>query len=99
MSAAGILDALRDDPDDRVTRLVYADWLEDEGDSLRARAIRVQVQLDALPPLDPLRPALEECERDLRLTHQLAWIGPRPDSLQDWSIRGGLFDQLVFKQD
>jgi uncharacterized protein (TIGR02996 family) len=36
------LQALRDDPDDLTQRLVFADWLEDNGDADRAELIRLQ---------------------------------------------------------
>ena len=38
-------DALRDDPADVATRLVYADWLDDHGDAARAEFVRLQVRL------------------------------------------------------
>lgn len=39
-------------PDDDLPRLVYADWLDEQGDSDRAEFIRLQCQL-ALAPLSP----------------------------------------------
>lgn len=41
----GLLDAILDTPGDDVPRLVYADWLEDNGQPERAEFIRVQVEL------------------------------------------------------
>jgi uncharacterized protein (TIGR02996 family) len=39
----GLLDAIRDDPDDDAARLVYADWLEENGRADHAELIRVQI--------------------------------------------------------
>ena len=44
------LDAIRAQPDEAATRLIYADWLDEHGESLRADLIRYQVaatRLDA----------------------------------------------------
>ncbi len=39
---AALLDALRKEPGDVATRLVYADWLEEHGDASRAAFLRVE---------------------------------------------------------
>jgi uncharacterized protein (TIGR02996 family) len=53
-----LLKAVTDAPQDDSLRLVYADWLEEHGDS-RGDFLRLQVQLRALAPDHPHRPALE----------------------------------------
>src|SRR5262245_36776173 len=46
------------DPDDDVPRLIYADWLEEHGDPLRAEFIRAQCELARLASEDaPLQEA------------------------------------------
>lgn len=47
----GFLDQLRDHPEDDVTRLVYADWLEDRADR-RSDYLRAEVVLGRLVVLD-----------------------------------------------
>jgi uncharacterized protein (TIGR02996 family) len=42
----GLLDAIRDDPYDDALRLVYADWLEENGRADHAELIRVQIALE-----------------------------------------------------
>jgi uncharacterized protein (TIGR02996 family) len=42
---AAFLDALRINPADDANRLVYADWLSDHGEELRAEYLRLVVQL------------------------------------------------------
>lgn len=45
---AAFLRAIRDNPDDDLKRLVYADWLEENGEEARSDFIRVQVELAAM---------------------------------------------------
>src|SRR5262245_13644040 len=40
-----LLAAIRDQPDDDIVRLAYADWLDENGDPTRAEFIRVQCRL------------------------------------------------------
>jgi uncharacterized protein (TIGR02996 family) len=44
--------AIVTDPADLQVRLVFADWLEEQGESDRAEFIRLQVELDALTDMD-----------------------------------------------
>lgn len=44
-----ILYAICAQPDDDTARLVYADWLQENGDEARAEFIRVQIELARLP--------------------------------------------------
>jgi uncharacterized protein (TIGR02996 family) len=61
----GLLQAILDNPDDDTPRLVYADWLEDNGDAEQARFIRTQIELARLPEYDPQRIRRWYEERDL----------------------------------
>lgn len=47
----GFLEQLREHPEDDVTRLVYADWLEDQGDP-RSAYLRAEVALARMKELD-----------------------------------------------
>ena len=42
------LEAIAADPDDEATRLVYADWLEEHGDS-RAQFLRLEIEYRKTP--------------------------------------------------
>src|SRR3954462_12824674 len=44
------LDDIIASPEDDAPRLIFADWLEDHGDPDRAEFIRLQVELEKLPP-------------------------------------------------
>jgi uncharacterized protein (TIGR02996 family) len=48
MSDEGFLRAILDEPDDGAHRLVYADWLEERGESERAELIRAECRLERL---------------------------------------------------
>jgi uncharacterized protein (TIGR02996 family) len=39
----GLLRAILQDPEDNSLRLIYADWLEDNGDPIRAEFIRLGI--------------------------------------------------------
>jgi uncharacterized protein (TIGR02996 family) len=67
------LQAISADPDDDTPRLVYADWLDEHGDSARAEFIRVQCRLAQLPGDAPEVPDLREREEQLQSAHGEKW--------------------------
>lgn len=62
-----LLQAIFEHPADDAVRLVYADWLEENGDCERAEFIRVQVELARLDD------ELEACRCDREPRPRLAW--------------------------
>jgi uncharacterized protein (TIGR02996 family) len=94
-----LLRAILREPDDDDLRLVYADWLEEYGDPVRAEFIRVQIRMFGVWPAD-IAPAcwkvvdghmdcgcvfcaLRRCERELLEPTKGAWLG-FTDSLPGW---------------
>lgn len=73
--AEAFLQRIRAYPDDDAQRLIFADWLDEEGDP-RGRFVRVQLALADLPADAPERPALVSAERDLLAAHREAWEAP-----------------------
>ncbi len=73
--AEAFLQRIRAYPDDDAQRLIFADWLDEEGDP-RGRFIRVQLALAELPPDAPARRKLQVEERDLLAAHREAWEVP-----------------------
>ena len=61
--ARAFLEAILAQPDDDTPRLVYADWLEEQGDSARAEFIRVQIERARLPDWDARQVRLEAPRR------------------------------------
>src|SRR5262245_50565621 len=90
----GFLQAIRDEPDDLTHWLVFADWLEDHGDS-RAEFIRVQCRLEQLDESDPQYAALEEQESELRARHEQEWLGEIAGYALDCRYRRGLLDRVT----
>ena len=48
MDEDGFLSALRENPNDDVTRLIYADWLQERGD-VRGEYLRLEHELSRIP--------------------------------------------------
>jgi uncharacterized protein (TIGR02996 family) len=71
-----LLDAVKENPEDDAPRLTLADWLAEHGEPARADFVRLQVELARLEEGDPRRAALQARERDLRVRHEAAWLGP-----------------------
>ena len=70
---ANFLAALRASPDDDVTRLVYADWLEARGEIERADFLRIVCKL-AAPKVNPKKaPQLAERLIKLSASSDAAW--------------------------
>jgi uncharacterized protein (TIGR02996 family) len=88
------LHAIIEAPDDDSPRLVYADWLEDNGDPARAEFIRVQCRLAALDEDDPERLALQAREYDLLADHWGAWAAPLIGRVRRWQFRRGFVEQI-----
>lgn len=63
------LQSIIESPDDDGPRLIYADWLDEHGDSDRAEFIRVQCAVARIPAGDSRLRKLRTRERALRKTH------------------------------
>jgi uncharacterized protein (TIGR02996 family) len=77
--AEAFLQAIHDNPEDDTPRLVYADCLEENGDSARAEFIRVQCEKVQLPRWHRRWPLLAWRERALLARHEHAWRGELPE--------------------
>jgi len=64
------LEAIKEEPDDDGLRLIFADWLEENGQPHRAEFIRTQVALARMDAGDLHRPALTAREHFLLTEHQ-----------------------------
>src|SRR5262245_33896443 len=82
------LQAITEAPDDDVPRLVFADWLQDEGDADRAEFIRVQCALARIEADDPERPRLCRREDELLAAHREEWLKA---DLPAWARPGAAF--------
>lgn len=93
------LKAILADPDDDSPRLIYADWLDEQGQPERAEFIRVQCELARLPEGEPRRGELEARERELLTLHQGAWatdaLRPLTGMVTSWWFRRGFIEKVT----
>lgn len=85
------VDAICAAPEDDMPRLVYADYLEETGESAqlaRAEFIRMQCERDRLALTDPRQQGLLDREATLLREHRRAWNGPVHRRLQAGPLRG-----------
>src|SRR5262249_13517425 len=66
---------IQEHPDEDAPRLIFADWLEDQGDP-RGEFIRVQCALAALEEGNPRRASYLRREKALLRQHRKAWLEP-----------------------
>jgi uncharacterized protein (TIGR02996 family) len=90
MHATTFLHAIAEGPDADASRAVYADWLEENGDTAQAEFIRVQLQLAAMDTEDERRAALAVRERELLIEHGMHWARVLVDhAALYWTFRRG----------
>jgi uncharacterized protein (TIGR02996 family) len=99
------LRAIFDSPDDDMTRLVYADWLEEHGEETAARAIRLSIECfrSSEPEWGPLRVAserfrAEHSERVDELIGVVRWPIREPHYGNIFLSVGSLQDSLELRR-
>jgi uncharacterized protein (TIGR02996 family) len=88
------LQAILEDPDDDGLRLIFADWLEEQGQP-RGEFIRTQCTLAGLPPGDRRRPLLEAREQQLLARHRDQWLGSLRSLAYLWGFRRGFAEEIT----
>jgi uncharacterized protein (TIGR02996 family) len=78
MSHEAFLREICEHPDDEAPRLIYADWLEENGQPERAEFIRAQVEVARYAPNDPRRGALRPRIEELSASHGNRWRAELP---------------------
>ncbi|MGE3805236.1 MAG: TIGR02996 domain-containing protein [Gemmataceae bacterium] len=81
--------AVLEAPEDDVPRLVFADWLDEHGETDRADFIRVQIELQQLDETAPRHRELKKRERSLIRKYKHDWLGKLPTGLQFNGFRRG----------
>ena len=93
-----LLRAIIAHPDEDTTRLAYADWLDENGDSAtdgaRAEFIRVQIALAETPADDPQRPERAQREKELLDRHGWAWAEEFGTQISAWQYRRGFIEYV-----
>jgi uncharacterized protein (TIGR02996 family) len=94
-NASSFIAAIREAPDDDTPRLVFSDWLEDQGEIARAELIRVQCELARLPTFDLRYPELHLRQLELIAEHEREWLGEWAERLVRWEFRRGLLHSVT----
>ena len=79
---SGFWKAICKDPDDDVPRLVFADYLDEQGQPERAELIRAQCDVEALPLSDPQRIDREMTAERLLRQNRFEWVEELPKWIQ-----------------
>lgn len=93
---AQLWDTMRASPDDDLPRLVFADWLAEQGQTDRAAFVQAQVARAALPPDDPGRVSIELEEWALRHRSEASWRAELPQI--DPNLRWGRYHRGFVRQ-
>jgi uncharacterized protein (TIGR02996 family) len=80
-------------PDEDGPRLIFADWLDEQGDS-RGEFIRLQCALASLSFDDPLYSELKAREQHLRDQHEPEWKAPIRRLVTDCQFHRGLIEAI-----
>jgi uncharacterized protein (TIGR02996 family) len=88
------LQSIAQDSADNVARLVFADWLDERGESPRADFIRVQCELASSRIPDERRYALRVRERELLNAHRQKWCQAFGLPIEDVCFERGLISKM-----
>jgi uncharacterized protein (TIGR02996 family) len=88
------LQAIIEDPDNDVPRLVYADWLEERGRP-HGEFIRIQCELARACPGDERLPSLRRREEELLGQHRREWLGPLHSLAYRWDFKRGFPEEAA----
>jgi uncharacterized protein (TIGR02996 family) len=86
-------------PDDDAPRLIYADWLDEQGEADRAEFIRLQIREARMAVHDPELPAIRARANELRQAHHIEWASrlPQHEGVHWEMFRRGFFVAVKFE--
>jgi uncharacterized protein (TIGR02996 family) len=87
------LEAVTAAPDDDTPRLGYAEWLARRDDP-RGEFIRIQIDLERLPPDDPGWETLKRREQEILDKYAWEWAEPLRHLITEWTYRRGFIEQV-----
>jgi uncharacterized protein (TIGR02996 family) len=82
-------------PNDDAPRLVFADWLTDQGDEERAEFIRVQCERASLAAEDPRQESLARREQTLLKRNGTRWARLLRGSVAEWAFHRGFLERIA----
>ncbi len=89
-----LLRAVLADPDDDAPRLIYADWLDENGECERAELIRLQIALAHTHEAAPSYPLWRRREGELLAAHAAPWAGGLTGIAQRCTFRRGFVEEV-----
>ena len=87
--------AIRAQPEDDTARLVYADWLEENGEHDRAAFIRLQVEAVRAEPFGPTARAAAQRANELLNKNWKEWTAVVRDQVPDFRFERGFVGHVV----
>ena len=93
------LEAIREQPDDDLHRLAWADWLEERGDDDRSAFLRAQLVAARLDETDLALDALEDHADDLLAAHEDEWAGRVGELAFDLGWSRGCIESVTLSAD
>jgi uncharacterized protein (TIGR02996 family) len=94
----GFWQDILENPDDDSPRLIYADWLDDQGDqNSRALAefIRLQIELEHPPEEGPHLWEMRRREAELLRSYRGEWVGPLREQVLGEEFRRGFVETVT----
>jgi uncharacterized protein (TIGR02996 family) len=101
-AVSALFQAILESPEDDEVRLVYSDWLEENGQAERAEFIRASIELTRLPRYAPRAREVRHRARELLRTHGANWdtevrlTGSFGQTTSD-SYRRGFIEAMTFR--
>lgn len=86
-------------PCEDTPRLAYADWLDENGDSDRARFIRLQYEIEKLPPIGLKASKAKKEEAALLEKHATEWAGGIGGLVSTFGFRRGFVEWVTIDAD
>jgi uncharacterized protein (TIGR02996 family) len=94
LTEAGLLAEIRDRWEDDEIRLIYADWLDDQGQAERATLIRTQIERDQLSISESAWVQHDCLARTILQEHESRWTSALRPLVTSWKFARGLIDEL-----
>ncbi|MGI9472096.1 MAG: TIGR02996 domain-containing protein [Rubripirellula sp.] len=89
------LAAVRSSPEDDAPRLVYADWLDEQGQTTRAELIRIQCEIHRSDWHAEDRYRLEKRETQLFRAHKDSWLGDLASMMRSGRFERGFVERVA----
>src|SRR5688572_12625546 len=96
---AALFAAIIANPREDTPRLAYADWLDENGDPARARFIRLQYEIEKLPPIGPKASKAKKEADALLQKHGTEWDGGIRGLVSAFGFRRGFVESVQIDAD